>query len=518
MSKTFWAPAHSSQAHRRDDRTGSRYDYENQEWSLAKFIELWDRDKLHLDVSIQRPQDLFSDATKTGITTTVINNGAIHQIQIHGYTVDGVWHYDVYNGGNRIDFLIRQLIGDKNIFDDDEKFFYTSPADAKHECIKQASFDAMPEEVREKIRNFDGIQVELVSNLSDEELGIMMRQGNTTEPMNEAHESNTVVGDYRNYIRVSTMDKPMCASPVPGLSQHSLFASLLKNNSKKALGHFQLVSWLGLPRFNHIYLEETIYDGVATNTTENRKDIFIGPNDSLGVFAKVSCKQENADKFSKLAKAITGDLDRYELLWNISKKDKNLDFNSSGSLSGASKMGPMYFLLGLEQNCVKEKTFRLKDPVLFLNEYTKAHRVLKQDVTDVKTGKESKSDYANRQGGWSAEDWKVKNGLLYHEMMKDKDSLLDVGIVFCDSRRKFSKKQKIEMSKEQDWKCAITGKKFTEADIPDMDADHIFPWSKGGPTEPWNGRMISRKEHQELGFEYLEEPSASNNETKRKVA
>ena len=227
----FYAPAKSSQAHRRDRRDGSRFDYENQEWTLQRFRDEYENDALHLDCSVQRPQDLFSDNTKNGITTTLINNGAIHQIQMHSYTVDGVWHHDVYNGGNRIDFLLFGLVGDCSVKQDD-KFRYTSP-EGELPVIENSSFDEMPDAIRKKIKAFDGIAVEVVKHLSDIDLGLMMRQVNTTEAMNEAHECNTVVGDYRNIFRVLTMEHPMCASPVSDLSQHEIFATLLKNNSNR---------------------------------------------------------------------------------------------------------------------------------------------------------------------------------------------------------------------------------------------------------------------------------------------
>jgi hypothetical protein len=492
----FDAPAKSSQAHRRNFRTGSRFDYVNEDWTLQDFIDEWNNDTLHLDWSGQRPQDLFSWNTKNDITTTLIHNGAIHQIQIHSYLVDGVWHHDVYNGGNRIAFILFDLVWDYNI-PQGEKFNYTSPKGQKP-VIKNKSFDEMPTEIRKKIKAFDGISVEIVKNLTDKDLGSMMRQGNTTEPMNEAALSNTAVSDYRDLIRVITMpdSEPMCASPIPGLSQHDIFANLLKNNSKKALGHFQFVSWLGFPRFHEIYLGENIYDGGATNTVTNRVNIFLGSNDSDGSFDVESSKKQNKDKFPSLAAAIIGDLETYALLWKISKKLDLLFHKGTSGLSGSIKMGPMYFLLGLEQSCGSKKKFKLKDAELFLTEFTKAHVELKKDVIEKKTGKEVSSEYANRQGGWSAEDWKIKNGLLFAEMMKDKNNTLEIGLVVLDARRKFSMKQKKEMLKRQGYKCAITGKPFGIEDIADMDADHIVPHSQGGPTEVWNGRMVCRKAHQ----------------------
>ena len=125
------------------------------------------------------------------------------------------------------------------------------------------------------------------------------------------------------------------------------------------------------------------------------------------------------------------------------------------------------------------------------------------------------------QGGWTADDWKIKNSLLFAEMMKDKEDTLEIGIVFRDAQRFFSKEQKIEMSKNQGWKCAITGNPFTEADISDMDADHIFPWAKGGPTLVGNGRMVCRKAHQDRALAYADEEkkdSSDNKSEKRKAA
>jgi len=492
----FEASAKSSQAHRRDFRNGSRFDYENEEWTLEDFVDAWNNDTLHLDWSGQRPQDLFSWNTKNDITTTVIHNGAIHQIQIHAYLVDEVWHYDVYNGGNRIAFLLFELLEAHNI-DEDKKFRYTSPKGDPYK-IKNESFDEMDDEFRDKIRAFDGIIVEIVKNLTDKDLGSMMRQGNTTEPMNEAALCNTAVSPYRDFLRVITMpgSRPMCPPPIPGLSQHDIFANLLKNNSKKALGHFQFMSWLGYPRFCEIYLDEFIYDGGATNTIENRVDIFLGPNDSEGKFLVESRKIENKDKFPSLVAAIIGDLDTYDLLWRTSKKFDLLFHKGSNGLSGSTKMGPMYFLLGLEQACGSDKKFKLKDAELFLTEFTKAHLELKKDVTEEKTGKEVSSDYKNRQGGWSAEDWKIKNGLLLHEMMKGKKNILEIGIVFKDRRKNFTMAQKKEMLKNQGYKCAFTGKPFAIEDICDMDAHHIIPLSEGGPTEVSNGEMVCRKSHQ----------------------
>jgi hypothetical protein len=499
----FYAPAKSSQAHRRDRRDGSRFDYVNEDWTLQRFRDEWENDALHLDCSVQRPQDLFGDNTKNGVTTTVINNGAIHQIQVHSYTVDGAWHHDVYNGGNRIDFILFGLIGDCSVNQDD-KFRYTSP-EGELPVIENKSFDEMPDAIRKKIKAFDGIAVEVVKHLSDNDLGAMMRQGNTTEPMNESHECNTAVNDYRNTIRVVTMEQPMCPSPVPGLSQHDIFATLLKNNSKKALGHFQFVSWLAFPRFHKLYKNETIYDGGgSTNTKDNRTALFIGPNDSAGIFEIESSRQRNKNKIHILADQIQQDLDRYGLLTKISR-DEKLDFHPTGSggLHGSNKMGPMYFLLGLEQTCGSGLKFKLKDAKLFLTEFTKARKELMKNVIEAKTGNEVSSTYANKQGGWTAEDWKIKNTLLFTEMMEGKESPLEIGFVFLDAERFFSKEQKIEISKNQRWKCAITGKPFKEADISDMDADHIFPWSKGGSTLVPNGRMVCRKEHQELAFDYI---------------
>lgn len=499
MNSKFVAPAKSSQAHLRDRRDGSRFDYENEDWTLQDFIDEYTNDTLHLDCSIQRPQDIFDDDTKNGITTTVINNGAIHQIQIHAYLVDGVWHYDVYNGGNRVEFLLRGLI--ESHVDQDNKFRYTSP-EGEEPVIKNKSFDEMPKAIRDKIKAFDGISVEIVKNLSDKDLGAMMRQGNTTEPMNEAHKCNTAVSDYRDMIRVLTMKQPMCSSPVSGLSQHDIFANLLKNNSKKGMGHFQFVSWLAFPRFRKLYMNETIYDGgEATNTKDNRTNIFMGPNDTEGIFEVESAKSKNKNKIHILADQIQQDLNLYSLLTKISK-DEELDFHPTGSggLHGSNKMGPMFFLLGFEQTCDSGLKFKLKDAKLFLTEYTKARKELMKNVIDRKTGNEVSSTYANKQGGWTAEDWKIKNTLLFAEMMKGKESPLEIGIVFLDAQRFFNKEQKIEISEKQGWKCPLTGKKFTEADISDMDADHIIPHSMGGPTLVGNGRMVVRKAHQDLAL------------------
>jgi hypothetical protein len=379
----------------------------------------------------------------------------------------------------------------------------------------------MPDEIRAKIKAFDGIAVEVVKHLSDNDLGIMMRQGNTTEPMNEAHKCNTVVNDYRNLFRVLTMEQPMCPSPVPGLSQHDIFANLLKNNSKKKLGHFQFMSWLAFPRFRKLYMNETIYDGgEATNTKDNRMGIFMGPNDTEGIFEVESSKQKNKNKIHILADLVQQDLDRYGLLTKISRDEK-----SSGGLHGSNKMGPMYFLLGFEQTCGSKKKFKLKDAKLFLTEFTMAHTELMKDVIEVGTGNEVSSTYANKQGGWTAEDWKIKNGLLFTEMMKDKMNPLEIGIVFQDSRRAFDKNQRVEMLKSQGWKCALTGKKFNEADISDMEADHYpIPYTNGGPTEVWNGRMVCKKAHQayhlagNVAITIKEKKDASDDKSKSRKA
>jgi hypothetical protein len=329
------------------------------------------------------------------------------------------------------------------------------------------------------------------------------------------------------------MDRPMCPSPIDGeLNQHETFAKIIKNNSKKHLGHFDLMSWLTLPRFFHLYDGLSIYEKGTTNSVTIRESIF-GNTLDQGKFKEKHLAQP--DKFNELVKIMQKDAERYGILWsackNYNKKpkkskvkgvDKTLFSKTEGSLHDATKMGPWYFLLGLEQQQAIEsnddrKIFKLKDPELFLIEYTKAHTKLLEKVK-TQAGGEVASDYFGVQGHWSPGEWLVKNRLLFSEMMKDKKNILQIGIVFVDSRECFTSKQRQEMYKEQEGICPITKKWY---DIADMDADHIIPRAKGGPTEVWNGRMICRKKHQGFALAYTDEEKKDTSDDKsksRKVA
>jgi CRISPR/Cas system Type II protein with McrA/HNH and RuvC-like nuclease domain len=68
-----------------------------------------------------------------------------------------------------------------------------------------------------------------------------------------------------------------------------------------------------------------------------------------------------------------------------------------------------------------------------------------------------------------------------------------------DPERLFTKAQRYEMWVKQDGKCPVTGKTILEEDINNHDmwaADHIIPYSKGGPTTVENGQLIDKKANQ----------------------
>jgi 5-methylcytosine-specific restriction endonuclease McrA len=73
------------------------------------------------------------------------------------------------------------------------------------------------------------------------------------------------------------------------------------------------------------------------------------------------------------------------------------------------------------------------------------------------------------------------------------------------------------MYDEQKGICPITKKWY---DIADMDADHIIPRAKGGPTQVWNGRMICRKVHQGFALAYTNKnkKDASDDKSKSRKA
>ncbi len=64
------------------------------------------------------------------------------------------------------------------------------------------------------------------------------------------------------------------------------------------------------------------------------------------------------------------------------------------------------------------------------------------------------------------------------------------------SIRAFSAKMKTEAYHRQDGKCAVCGKRF---EIGEMEADHIVPWCKGGPTTAANCQMLCRDDNRLKG-------------------
>ncbi len=53
--------------------------------------------------------------------------------------------------------------------------------------------------------------------------------------------------------------------------------------------------------------------------------------------------------------------------------------------------------------------------------------------------------------------------------------------------RYFSRSQKLLILRKSNYKCVICG---SELNIDNFVADHIIPYSKGGPTQNWNGQAL----------------------------
>ncbi|MFJ2778085.1 HNH endonuclease [Kitasatospora sp. NPDC087315] len=62
-----------------------------------------------------------------------------------------------------------------------------------------------------------------------------------------------------------------------------------------------------------------------------------------------------------------------------------------------------------------------------------------------------------------------------------------------DPTRFFSWGQKQQLIRQANGRCEHTPPLWFRCPAEGTEADHIHPWSRGGPTEMWNGQLLCRR-------------------------
>ncbi|MBK3582255.1 HNH endonuclease [Streptomyces sp. MBT57] len=62
-----------------------------------------------------------------------------------------------------------------------------------------------------------------------------------------------------------------------------------------------------------------------------------------------------------------------------------------------------------------------------------------------------------------------------------------------DPTRFFSWGQKQQLILQANGRCEHTPPLWFRCAAPGTEADHVHPWSRGGPTELWNGQLLCRR-------------------------
>lgn len=84
----------------------------------------------------------------------------------------------------------------------------------------------------------------------------------------------------------------------------------------------------------------------------------------------------------------------------------------------------------------------------------------------------------------------------YNYILKDLQTISSDVVTPVDPERLFSRAQRYEMWSRQKGVCPQTGKVIPEEDINNHDvwaADHVIPYSKGGPTALENGELVCKQ-------------------------
>jgi len=90
----------------------------------------------------------------------------------------------------------------------------------------------------------------------------------------------------------------------------------------------------------------------------------------------------------------------------------------------------------------------------------------------------------------------------YEYILKDLQSVPSDVVTSVDPERLFSRAQRYEMWARQNGVCPKTGKTIDEDDINNHEmwaADHVIPYSKGGPTTVDNGELVYKEYNQSKG-------------------
>jgi hypothetical protein len=100
----------------------------------------------------------------------------------------------------------------------------------------------------------------------------------------------------------------------------------------------------------------------------------------------------------------------------------------------------------------------------------------------------------------------------YEIIMRDLQSIPDNIITSVDPERLFTTLQRYKMWEVQGAVCPQTGKPIPEEEINNHEiwaADHIFPYSKGGPTTVENGQLVCKTWNQQKGAKLMNELKAA---------
>jgi hypothetical protein len=84
----------------------------------------------------------------------------------------------------------------------------------------------------------------------------------------------------------------------------------------------------------------------------------------------------------------------------------------------------------------------------------------------------------------------------YEYIFKDLQNIPESVVSKIDAERLFTKSQRYQMWSRQGGVCPRTGKVIAEEDINNHDlwaADHVIPYSKGGPTTVDNGELVCKQ-------------------------
>lgn len=65
-----------------------------------------------------------------------------------------------------------------------------------------------------------------------------------------------------------------------------------------------------------------------------------------------------------------------------------------------------------------------------------------------------------------------------------------------DPVRFFTSRQKHALVVQAEGRCERKPMLWHRCRRPGTEADHVIPWSKGGPTQLWNGQLLCRKHNQ----------------------